>query len=110
MPLNKDLREFLGLLNSNEVEYLVVGVAMRLAFRALLQFGFGSVRIEAADLQTPGMVSFDDAWATRSAANLEGVPTQFTGRATLLCNKESTGRAKDLGAAEELRKRGPKAE
>jgi len=25
MPLNKDLREFLGLLNSNGVEYLVVG-------------------------------------------------------------------------------------
>lgn len=25
MPLNKDLREFVALLNSNEVEYLVVG-------------------------------------------------------------------------------------
>jgi hypothetical protein len=25
MPLNKNLREFIALLNSNEVEYLVVG-------------------------------------------------------------------------------------
>jgi hypothetical protein len=33
MPLNKDLREFLGLLNSNEVEYLVVG-AFAVAFHA----------------------------------------------------------------------------
>jgi len=25
MPLSKDLREFIALLNSNEVEYLVIG-------------------------------------------------------------------------------------
>lgn len=135
MPLNKDLREFLGLLNSNEVEYLVVGafaVAFHgfprytadldllvrpteenadRAFRALSQFGFGNVGIGAADLRTPGMiiqlgvqpnridlltaisgVTFDDAWATRREADLEG------------------GRAKDLGDAEELRKREYKAE
>jgi hypothetical protein len=80
MPLNKDWREFLELLNSNEVEYLVAG-AFALAFhgyvrytadldllvrptdenanrllRALSQFGFGKTGIEAADLRSPGMV------------------------------------------------------
>ena len=80
MPLNKDLREFLGLLNSNGVEYLVVG-AFAVAFhgfprytadldllvrptaenadrvlRTLSEFGFGKLDIQAADLREPGMV------------------------------------------------------
>jgi hypothetical protein len=80
MPLNKDLREFLGLLNSNGVEYLIVG-AFAVAFhgfprytadldilvrpsaenasrvlRALSEFGFGTLGVRAEDLQTPGMV------------------------------------------------------
>ena len=148
MPLNKDWREFLGLLNSNGVEYLIVG-AFAVAFhgfarytadldllvrptednadrvlRALSEFGFGKVGIQAADLCSLGMVvqlgvkpnridlltaisgvSFDQAWATRSEAELEGVATHFIGLAPLLRNKEQTGRAKDLGDAEELRKR-----
>jgi len=37
MPLNKDLREFLGLLNSNEVEYLVVG-AFAVAFHGFPRY------------------------------------------------------------------------
>ena len=148
MPLNKDWREFLELLNSNGVEYLVVG-AFAVAFhgfprytadldllvrptednaqRALLalsEFGFGKLGIRAADLCSPGMVvqlgvkpnridlltaisgvSFEEAWATRSEAELDGVATRFIGRAALLRNKQQTGRAKDLGDAEELRKR-----
>ena len=148
MPLNKDWREFLELLNSNGVEYLVVG-AFAVAFhgfprytadldllvrptadnaqRALLalsEFGFGKLGIQAADLCSPGMVvqlgvkpnridlltaisgvSFEEAWATRNEAELDGVATQFIGRAELLRNKQQTGRAKDLGDAEELRKR-----
>jgi hypothetical protein len=80
MPLNKDLREFIELLNLNEVEYLVVG-AFAVAFhgfprytgdldllvrptgenadrvlRTLSQFGFGNAGIKAADFQSPGMV------------------------------------------------------
>ena len=150
MPLNKDLRELLGLLNSNEVEYIVVG-AFALAYhgyprytgdldifirptpenadrvlRALSQFGFGGLGIQADDLRHPGKViqlgvqpnrldllteisgiTFDDAWSTRAKADLEGIPTQFIGHAALLRNKESTGRAKDLGDAQELRKRAP---
>jgi hypothetical protein len=80
MPLNKDWREFLELLNSNEVEYLVIG-AFAVAFhgfprytadldllirpteenadrvlRALSEFGFGKMGIQAAVLRSPGMV------------------------------------------------------
>jgi hypothetical protein len=148
MPLNKDWNEFLALLNSNGVEFLVVG-AFAVAFhgfprytgdldilvrptrenadrvmRALSQFGFGQAGINAADLESPGMViqlgvqpnridlltaisgvGFDEAWANRRQGDLEGVTAHFIGRAELLRNKENTGRAKDLGDAEELRKR-----
>jgi hypothetical protein len=151
MPLQKDLREFVELLNSNKVEYLVVG-AFAVAhhgyprytadldifirptsenagrvLRALAEFGFGKLGITVEDLRTHGKVvqlgvkpnridlltsisgvSFEDAWSSREEADLAGVPTRFIGRSALLVNKESTGRAKDLGDAEELRKRPPK--
>jgi hypothetical protein len=80
MPLSSDLREFIECLNSNEVEYLVVGAfavswhgfprysadidflirpsvpnAVRV-LRALSQFGFGSLEISASDLTVPGRV------------------------------------------------------
>jgi hypothetical protein len=80
MPLSKDLREFIECLNSNEVDYLIVGAfavswhgfprysadidllirpdrtnAERVV-RALSQFGFGSVDIAPADLATQGKV------------------------------------------------------
>lgn len=77
MPLSKDLREFLALLNSNEVEYLVVG-AFAVAYhgyprytadldvlvlsseknvqrvlKSLEEFGFGTVGISKEDLLSP---------------------------------------------------------
>ena len=80
MPLNSDLREFIECLNSNEVEYLVVG-ALAVAWhgfprysadvdflirpsddnaarvlRALSQFGFGNLDISTGDLTSPGKV------------------------------------------------------
>jgi hypothetical protein len=80
--------------------------------------------IQAADLSSPDMVvqlgvtpnridlltaisgvSFEEAWAAHRDAELEGIAAHFIGRAALLRNKEQTGRAKDLGDAEELRKR-----
>ena len=91
---------------------------------ALDAFGFGSVGIQAEDFQSPDKVvqlgvppnridiitsitgvSFEDAWESRTPGVLDGVATQFIGREALIRNKESTGRAKDLGDAEELRKR-----
>jgi len=148
MPLNKDLREFVALLNSNEVEYLVVGAfavahhgfprytgdldllirpsgdnAQRV-LRALGQFGFDSLGLNIEDFQADGKViqlgmrpnrvdlvtaisgvTFDEAWASRSAGSMDGISTQFIGLDALIRNKESTGRAKDRGDAEELRKR-----
>jgi len=80
MRLSSDLREFIGLLNSNEVDYLVVG-AHAVAWHgyprftadidlfvrpiasngesilaALRSFGFGSLRIEASDFNQPDRV------------------------------------------------------
>jgi hypothetical protein len=150
MPLNKDLREFVELLNSNKVEYLVVG-AFAVAWygyprytadldifirpesgnaervlEALRQFGFGSLHIESGDLTAAGQViqlgvkpnridiltsvsgiSFEEAWRDRIEGTLDGLRATFIGRAELIRNKESTGRAKDRGDAEELRKRFP---
>jgi hypothetical protein len=88
------------------------------------RFGFGSVGIQADDLQSPvkviqlgvppnridiitsiSGVTFNEAWDSRTAGELDGVATQFIGREALIRNKESTGRAKDVGDASELRKR-----
>jgi acetolactate synthase regulatory subunit len=148
MPLIKDLREFVELLNSNKVDYLVVG-AFAVAFHGyprytadldilvrptpdnaqrilhvLNQFGFASLGISASDLESYGMVvqlgvkpnridlltaisgvSFEDAWDSRISGDLDGIATRFIGREALIRNKEHTGRTKDAGDAEELRKR-----
>jgi hypothetical protein len=150
MPLSKDLREFVECLNSNGVEYLVVG-ALAVSWhgyprysadvdflirpshanaehllKAIRQFGFGSLDISTDDLEAPGKViqlghepnridlmtsitgiTFDGAWQTRSSGHLDGIPVHFIGRAALIRNKESTGRAKDRIDAEELRKQDP---
>jgi hypothetical protein len=150
MPLNKDWREFIELLNSNRVEYVVVGAfavawygyprftadldilikpdsinAARM-LEALQQFGFGALGIEAGDLTAAGQViqlgvkpnridiltsisgvRFEEAWRDRMEGSLDGIPVTFIGRDALIRNKESTGRAKDKGDAEELRKREP---
>jgi hypothetical protein len=148
MPLSKDLREFIASLNANKVEYLIVGafavayhgvprytgdldVLIRPApdnvdrlLRALRDFGFGNITLEAADLLAEDHViqlgvepnridlltsitgvTFDDAWAARSAGELDGVAVAFIGKDALMRNKEATGRARDLGDIEELRKR-----
>lgn len=151
MPLNSDLREFVALLNSKEVDYLVVG-AFAVSFhgyprytadldvlvkptienaKRLLQvlsaFGFESLRVTEADLTEPDRViqlgvnpnridlltsisgvTFEEAWSGHCDGELDGIPTQFIGRRELIRNKESTGRVRDLGDAEELRKRDPK--
>lgn len=66
MKLQKDLREFIELLNSHGVEY---------------------------DLLTEvSGVSFDEAWSTRVAAHLDGLPVQFPSLPVLLRNKDAAGR------------------
>jgi hypothetical protein len=92
--------------------------------RSIADFGFGNVGIDAQDFANPDQViqlgvqpnridivtaitgvTFEEAWQTRVAGDLDGIPVAFIGREALIRNKESTGRAKDLGDAEELRKR-----
>jgi hypothetical protein len=148
MPLDKDLREFVGLLNANEVEYLVVG-AFALAFygilrytadldllvrptrdnatrilRALSNFGFGNLAIQAEDFEKPDNiiqlgvqpnridlltsisgVTFEEAWKGRREGPLDGLRVPFIGPNELLRNKESVGRTRDLADAEDLRQR-----
>ena len=148
MHLNKDLREFIELLNSNGVEYLVVGafavawygyprftadidflvrpsptnVAALLA--TLKGFGFGSLDITPDDFSRPAQVvqlgvqpnridlltsisgvEFDQAWSSRTEGSIDGISVFFPSIDDLIRNKLSTGRAKDLGDASELRKR-----
>lgn len=149
MAIPKDLCEFIECLNSNEVEFLLVG-ALAVAFHgfprysgdidflirpsvanasrvlaALKQFGFGGLGISADDLAVPDKVvqlgfpphridlmtsltavSFDEAWESRIAGDINGLPVCFIGRAALLRNKEATGRPKDRIDAQELRKMG----
>jgi len=149
VKLADDLREFVALLNSQKVEYLIVGGhavgyhgyprytgdidvfvrrtpdnAARVA-SVLDAFGFGQLGADAETFQKPDMVvqlgrppnridiltqisgvEFDDAWAEREDAQLDGVPVPMIGRAALLANKRASGRPKDLAdlcALEEIK-------
>ena len=147
MRISKDLREFIASLNSNGVDYLVIG-AFAVAWHghprytgdldilvrssthnserlvaALDQFGFASVGLTFETFMQEGVVvqlgvppnridiltsisgvNFDEAWNGRVRGNLDGLDVAFIGREALIRNKKSTGRAKDLGDAEELGK------
>jgi hypothetical protein len=52
-------------------------------------------------------VSFDEAWASRVAADVEGRTIAFIGRAELLRNKEAAGRPQDIADVARLRKPRP---
>jgi hypothetical protein len=97
MPLSRDLREFIEYLNSNEVEYLVVGALAvswhgfprysadidflirpshanaERVLRALSQFGFGSLDISTADLTLTGREIWMAYPSTSSADRLSSV-------------------------------------
>ena len=150
MPLPEDWRAFIESLNSNGVEYVIVG-AVALAYHgfprytgdldvlvgnspentkrlesALAAFGFASLGLKAADfadsyrviqlgvppnridlLTSITGVPFDEAWADRVEADMEGTRVSFISRQALIRNKRLTGRAQDkadleaLGAGEE---------
>ena len=150
MPLPEDWRAFIESLNSNGVEYVIVG-AVALAYHgfprytgdldvlvhntdentkrlesALAAFGLASLGLKAADfadsyrviqlgvppnridlLTSITGVPFDEAWADRVEADMEGTRVRFISRQALIRNKRLTGRAQDkadleaLGADEE---------
>jgi hypothetical protein len=145
MPFPEDWRAFIESLNSNKVEYVIVG-AVALAYHgfprytgdldvlvrntpentkrlesALAAFGFASLGLKAADfadsyrviqlgvppsridlLTSITGVPFDEAWADRVAADLEGTRVNFISRAALIRNKTLTGRAQDIADLEYL--------
>ena len=51
-------------------------------------------------------VSFDEAWASRVTADIEGRAVGFIGRDALVKNKEASGRPKDLADVARLRRTG----
>ena len=143
--LPADWREFIELLNSHQVKYLVVGGfavayhghprmtedidffieptpenAVRVE-QVLQAFGFGSLGLTPDDFTSPDRVvqlgyppnridlitsitgsTFEEAWAGRVAAPLDGIPTNFISRDTLVRNKLATGRSKDKADVREL--------
>ncbi len=139
MGLSKDWREFLELLNSRGVDYVIVG-AQSLAFHgrprhtgdldilvrpnrdnarlllALLKdFGFEQSGFEETDFLQPQQiiqlgrvpsridllttisgVSTNEAFASKIAAALDGIPVFILGKEALIRNKRAVGRPQDL--------------
>jgi hypothetical protein len=135
MPFPEDWRAFIESLNSNGVEYLIVG-AVALAHHgfprntpentrrveaALVTFGFAGLGLKAQDFSEPYRIiqlgvppnridlltsitglSFEEAWADRAEAELEGLKVSFLGRQSLIRNKKLTGRTQDKADIEAL--------
>jgi hypothetical protein len=145
MSLSKDLREFVELLNSRKIKYVLVGghaVAYHgfprftgdvdffidaspenaaLVAAAAGDFGFAGLGFTEADFRRPDTVvqlgrpphridiltsvtavSFAEAWPTRVAATLDGLPVWVISKELLLRNKLATGRPKDLADARKI--------
>jgi hypothetical protein len=92
-------------------------------WRALKSFGapLGAVGVQPSDFAAPGMVyqvglpprridiltqisgvTFDEAWASRVLAEIDGQPIPFIGRDALIVNKRASGRLKDLADVQRL--------
>jgi predicted nucleotidyltransferase len=139
MPLSSDLREFVELLNSRGVEYVIVG-AHSLAFHGrprytgdldilvrataqnagkiaavLKDFGFAVSGFDETDFTQPEQViqlgrspnridlltsltgvDTEDVFATRIAAELDGIPVFILSKEALIQNKRAVGRTQDL--------------
>ena len=135
MKLDRNLREFIELLNSQKVDYIVVGghavafhghprftgdidLLLRPAHEnaerviaVVKEFGFAEVSLSAEDFMRPDIVvqlgyppnridlltsisgvAFEEAWDTRAAGELDGLPVFFLGLDALLKNKQASGR------------------
>ena len=143
--LNQDFREFVQSLNGNKVRYLVVG-GYAVAFhghprytkdldvwielsavnaanmvRAMEEFGFASLGLQAEDFLVPDQVvqmglppnridvltwadglEFEPCYASRVQAVIDGVRLEFIDLESLKKNKRAMGRAQDLADLEEL--------
>jgi hypothetical protein len=89
---------------------------------ALRAFGFGDLSLSVEDFVKPGNVvqlgrppnridlltsisgvEFDDAWASRVQAELDGLAVCFLGWQSLIKNKQASGRPKDLADVAKLK-------
>ena len=146
MKLSNDLREFIELLNSLKVEFVIVG-AHALAWHGLPRytkdvdflintspenaqtmanlidaFGFGSTGLGADDFQITdqviqlGMepnridiltgisgVTWEEAWASKVSAELDGLPVWYLGKDAYIKNKLASGRPQDSADVARLR-------
>ena len=146
MKLSNDLREFIELLNSLKVEFVIVG-AHALAWHGLPRytkdvdflintspenaqtmanlidaFGFGSTGLGADDFQITdqviqlGMepnridiltgisgVPWEEAWASKVSAELDGLPVWYLGKDAYIKNKLASGRPQDFADVARLR-------
>jgi len=99
MSLYTDLREFIELLNSHDVEYLVVG-AHCLAFH-----GVAPYRIDL--LTGIDSVEFDEAWSSRVQGQLDGLRVNYLSKDLFIKNKLAVGRSQDIADAQRLRELKP---
>lgn len=103
---------------------ILVGAAPENASRleeVLREFGFGEAGLSARDFLEPEQViqlgrapnridlltsitgvSFEEAWANRVPAELDGIPVSFIGRELLIRNKRATERVQDQADLEAL--------
>ncbi len=146
MKLQKDIREFIELLLSQKVEFLLVG-GYALAFHGaprftedidffvltspenaarlaatIRKFGFDALGLNENDFlevdqviqlgMAPNRidlltgisgVTWDEAWASRIPANLDGLELWVIGKEALARNKQATGRPQDLADVARLR-------
>jgi len=143
--LNQDFREFVQSLADNHVRYLVIGgyaVAIHgyprytkdidiwiemspsnaaNMVKALEQFGFGSLGLQAADFLVPGQmvqlgyppnridlittppgVDFQTCYPSRVEVIIDNVTVNFIDLENLKRNKRATGRLQDLAGLENL--------
>ena len=144
--LNQDFKEFIQSLNDNQVRYLVIGgCAVALhgyprytkaidiwiemspinaanMLKALEQFGFGSLGLQASDflepdqiiqlgyppnridlMTTPPGVEFESCYASRIEVQLDEVRVNFIDLDNLKRNKRAAGRLQDLADLENLK-------
>lgn len=143
--LNQDFKEFVQSLNENNARYLVIGGyavafhgyprytkdldvwvessqenAMRIV-KALEQFGFASLGLQAEDFLVPDQViqlgfppnridiltsvegvAFQGCYASRVQVVLDGIRVNFIDLENLKKNKRAVGRAQDLADLEKL--------
>jgi len=143
--LNQDFKEFIQSLNDNGVRYLVIGgyavafhghprytkdmdvwVAMDAEnaaniVKALEQFGFASLGLQASDFTAPDQiiqlgyppncidmittapgVDFDACYASRVQEEIDGIQVNFIDLESLKRNKKAVGRHQDLADIENL--------